>query len=84
MVDALFWPLNYPEKCTAVNDNVSGDDKVREDCTTRSFCFNVDFDFVILMSPLSSNIDVGTGASSWEKSSLRSISLELINPMTLE
>ena len=33
--------------------------------STGSFLFNVDLDFDILICPLSLNIDVGTGASSY-------------------
>jgi len=42
--------------------------------STWSFFFNVDLDFVVLISPESSNIDGGTGESSYVKTSERSIS----------
>ena len=40
---------------------VSSDGMVRDDCSTCSFHFILYFDFVILMFPLSLNINVGTG-----------------------
>jgi len=82
--DAFVWPLNYPEKCTDVNNSCLGRLLSSRGLLNLQLLLQLTFDFVILMSPLPSNIDVGTGASSRKKSSLRSISLELINPMTLE
>ena len=44
---------------------------MRSDTSTCSFCLKIDLDFAICMSPLSSNMEGGTGAISYFRISCR-------------
>ena len=54
-----------PEDSITIDDDSSWDRRVLADCFTWSIALSTDFASDSLISPLSSNIDVGTGANSY-------------------